>query len=156
MLRSTWSERKNVEPSGTCMGMFTCFFCCSEEWNTWRKLLVDAVWQWRGWWWVWANCCRCMDNSSNLWSHIYQQNYMGGVSRLLVASPRPRPMEKFFLVFSSLVGIDAPYFCLFLEILLSHFPLLFFKWLSQCHVDTGVFICIDILLLCNCLMVVLS
>ena len=76
---------------------------------------------------------------------------MGEVSRLLIASPRLRQMETFFLiVFSSLVGIDAPYFCLFLEILLSHFPLLFFRWLSQCCVDTGVFICIDILLLCDC------
>ena len=41
-----------------------------------------------------------------------QQNYMGEVSRLLASSPRPRPMEAFLLiVFSSLVGIDAPYFC---------------------------------------------
>ena len=35
---------------------------------------------------------------------------MGEVSRLLVASPRPRLMETFFLIlFSSLIGIDAPY-----------------------------------------------
>ena len=39
-----------------------------------------------------------------------QQNYMGEVSRLLVASPGLRLMETFFLiVFSSLMGIDAPY-----------------------------------------------
>ena len=42
-------------------------------------------------------------NSSGQW------NYMGEVSRLLVASPRPRLMEMFFLIFSSLIGIDAPY-----------------------------------------------
>ena len=39
-----WSE-KNVEHSGTCVRVFTCF-CCSEEGNIWRKLLVDAMWQW--------------------------------------------------------------------------------------------------------------
>ena len=33
---------------------------------------------------------------------------MGEVSRLLVASPRPRLMETFFLIlFSSLIGIDV-------------------------------------------------
>ena len=43
-------------------------------------------------------------NSSGGW------NYMGKVSRLLVASPGLRLMEKFFLIlFSSLIGIDAPY-----------------------------------------------
>ena len=41
-----------------------------------------------------------------------QRNYMGEVSRLLAASPGPRLMETFLLiVFCSLVGIDAPYFC---------------------------------------------
>ena len=35
---------------------------------------------------------------------------MGEVSRLLIALPRPRPTETFFLIlFSSLIGIDAPY-----------------------------------------------
>ena len=35
---------------------------------------------------------------------------MGEVSRLLIASPRLGPMEMFFLIlFSSLIGIDAPY-----------------------------------------------
>ena len=39
-----------------------------------------------------------------------QWNYMGEVSRLLVASPRPRLMETFFFIlFSSLIWIDAPY-----------------------------------------------
>ena len=41
------------------------------------------------------------------------QNYMGEVSRLLIASPRLRLMECLFLIFSHPVGIDAPYFCLF-------------------------------------------
>ena len=37
------------------------------------------------------------------------QNYMGEVSRLLIASPRPRLIETFILIiFSSLVGSDAP------------------------------------------------
>ena len=37
--------------------------------------------------------------------------YMGEVSRLLVASPGLRLMEMFFflILFSSLMGIDAPY-----------------------------------------------
>ena len=35
-----------------------------------------------------------------------QQNYMGEVSRLLIASPGPRLMETFFLIlFSSLKGM---------------------------------------------------
>ena len=39
---------------------------------------------------------------------------MGEVSRLLIASPRLRIMEMFILnIFFYLVGIDAPYFCLF-------------------------------------------
>ena len=39
-----------------------------------------------------------------------QRDYMGEVSRVLVASPGPRLMETFFLnLFSSLIGIDAPY-----------------------------------------------
>ena len=39
---------------------------------------------------------------------------MGEVSRLLVASPRLRPMETFLLILlSSLIGFDAPYFFLF-------------------------------------------
>ena len=43
--------------------------------------------------------------------NLGQWNYMGEVSRLLIASPGPRPMETFFLIlFSSLIGIDAPYF----------------------------------------------
>ena len=47
-----------------------------------------------------------------------QWNYMGEVSRLLIASPRPRPMETFFLIlFSSLIGIYAPY-CLIIIIIL--------------------------------------
>ena len=42
------------------------------------------------------------------------QHYMGEVSRLLIASPRLRLMETFILdIFSCLVGIDAPHFCLF-------------------------------------------
>ena len=45
-------------------------------------------------------------NSSGQW------NYMGEVSRLLIASPGPRPMETFVLIlFSCLIGIDAPYSC---------------------------------------------
>ena len=48
-----------------------------------------------------------------------KQNYMGDVSRLLVASPRPRVMEMFFLiVFSSLIGIDAPYLLINIIIIL--------------------------------------
>ena len=40
-----------------------------------------------------------------------QQNYMDEVSRLLIASPRLRPMEMFLLILlSSLIGFDAPYF----------------------------------------------
>ena len=36
---------------------------------------------------------------------------MGEVSRLLVASPSPRPMETFLLILLSiLIGLDAPYF----------------------------------------------
>ena len=66
-----------------------------------------------------------------------QWNYMGEVSRLLLASPRPRPMETFFLFyFPSLIGIDAPY----LLIIIILFLLLFTRWLPQCHVDTGVLI----------------
>ena len=61
---------------------------------------------------------------------------MGEVSRLLIASPRLRPMETFFLIlFSSLIGIDAPYF---LSLLLSCSSLLFARWLPQCCVDTGI------------------
>ena len=42
---------------------------------------------------------------------------MGEVSRLLVASSRPKLMETFFLIlFSSLIGIDAPYSFLYLYI----------------------------------------
>ena len=43
-------------------------------------------------------------NSSGQW------NYMGEVSRLLIASPRLRLMEMFFLIlFSNLIGIYVPY-----------------------------------------------
>ena len=45
-------------------------------------------------------------NSSEQW------NYMGEVSRLLIASPRQGLMETFFPFFnqfSSLIGSDAPY-----------------------------------------------
>ena len=38
-----------------------------------------------------------------------QQNYMGEVPRLPIASPGPRLMEMFFLVLSTLMGIDTPY-----------------------------------------------
>ena len=49
----------------------------------------------------------------------WQQNYMGEVSRLLVASPRPRLMETFFLIlFSSLIGIDVPYSFLYINIII--------------------------------------
>ena len=66
-----------------------------------------------------------------------QRNYISEVSRLFIASPRLRPMETFFLIlFSSLIGIDAPY----LIIILSFFSLLFTRWLPQCCVDTGVLI----------------
>ena len=52
-------------------------------------------------------------NSSGQW------NYMGEVSRLLVASPIQRLMETFFLiVFSSLIGIDAPYLLINIIIIL--------------------------------------
>ena len=82
-----------------------------------------------GWWWVQfcpcADCCEIMCDSSNFLASKFvsvaglavtsssgQWNYMGEVSRLPIASPRLRPMETFLLlVFSSLVGIDAPYFC---------------------------------------------
>ena len=44
------------------------------------------------------------------------QNYMGEVSRLLIASPGLRLMETFILIiFSSLVGNDAPYSVYFLK-----------------------------------------
>ena len=61
-----------------------------------------------------------------------QQNYMGEVSRLLFASPRPRPMETFLLIlFSSLVGIDAPYSCYKFLIL---FHLVFYHYFPHdCH-----------------------
>ena len=39
---------------------------------------------------------------------------MGEVSRLLIASPRLRPMETFLLILLSIViGSDAPYFLSF-------------------------------------------
>ena len=46
-----------------------------------------------------------------------QGNYMGEVSRLLVASPGLRPMETFLLiVFSGLIGLDAPYYCFYFSL----------------------------------------
>ena len=75
-----------------------------------------------------------------------QWNYMGEVSRLLIASSRLRPMETFFLIlFSSLMGIDASYF------LLLFFIILFFIIVHQMVttvscVDTGVLIWIGILI----------
>ena len=52
-------------------------------------------------------------NSSGQW------NYIGEVPRLLVASPRLKLMETFFLiVLSSLIGIDAPYFLINIIIIL--------------------------------------
>ena len=51
-------------------------------------------------------------NNSGQWT------YMAEVSRLLVASPRLRPMKTFFFIlFSSLIGIDAPYLLLIIIIL---------------------------------------
>ena len=62
-----------------------------------------------------------------------QQNYMGEVSRLLIASPRPRLMKTFFLiVFSSLIGIDAPY-------LLNNIIIILFL-IIICYVGIGVFV----------------
>ena len=54
-----------------------------------------------------------------------QQNYMGEVSRLLVASPGPRLMEWFFcIVFSSLIGIDAPYLLINIIIIVLFFVII--------------------------------
>ena len=48
-----------------------------------------------------------------------QQHYKGEVSRLLIASPIQRLMETFFLIlFSSLIGIDAPYSFLYFNIII--------------------------------------
>ena len=59
-----------------------------------------------------------------------QQNYMGEVSRVLIASPGPRLMETFLLiVFSSLKGIDAPYFCLFF--FFKYYYLIFYYYSSD-------------------------
>ena len=60
-----------------------------------------------------------------------QQIYMGEVSRLLITSPRLRLMETFFLIlFPSLIGIDAPYSFLYINIIISfshhYFP-------DDCH-----------------------
>ena len=55
-----------------------------------------------------------------------QQNYMGEVSRLLIASPGLRLMETFFLIlFSSLIGIDTPYSFLYINIIISFSIIIF-------------------------------
>ena len=54
-------------------------------------------------------------NESNQTPLDYE-NYMGEVSRFLVSSPRLQIMETFILIiFSSLVGCDAPYSVHFLK-----------------------------------------
>ena len=143
MLRSTWSE-KNVEHSGTCIRVYMCF-CCIEGCDIWRKLLVDAVWQWGR---VVVSMSRCMCDVVNAWLTVAivasnlsvfvritvtnsfgSRNYMGEVSRPLVVSPRLSLMETFFLsVFCSLVGIDAPYFCF---IVLKYYYLIFHYYSSD-------------------------
>ena len=61
-------------------------------WSSWARMaVINSSWQW---------------------------NYMGKVSRLLIASPRPRLMETFFLIlFSSLIGIDAPYLLIYMNVI---------------------------------------
>ena len=45
---------------------------------------------------------------------------MGEVSRLLIASPKLRPMETFLLILlSSLIGFDAPYFFFLFSLLIT-------------------------------------
>ena len=74
-------------------------------------------------------------NSSGQW------NYMGEVSRLLIASPRPRLMETFFLIlFSSLIGIDVPYS------FLAHDRM---SVASLCNHDLSVIVVIVIIVVCE-------
>ena len=55
-----------------------------------------------------------------------QQNYMGEFSRLPIASSRLRPMETFLLIlFSSLIGIGAPYsFLYYIFNIIISFPII--------------------------------
>ena len=86
-----------------------------------EKLVADV--------WMMVAICglkfiRFCQNESNLFS-LDNQNYMSEVSRLLIASPGPRLMETFILIiFSSLVGSDAPYSVHFLKYyhLIFHYP----------------------------------
>ena len=75
---------------------------------------------------------------------------MGEASRLLVASPRPRPMEVFFLILSSsLIGSGAPYSFIFYSFILFHFSSLFFNGCYSAMPALGQSLLLVVLMFCQ-------